>query len=238
MKSIHFKSIDSTSSYLKVNYNKYKNLTFVSTDFQSKGHGRNGREWVSKEKENLLFSILIKDEDLIKKYDCLSLASSVCIYEVLMNLGIENVSIKWPNDVLVNDKKICGILLESVSSGSNIEALVLGVGLNVNSKEFSNMIIFPTSIQLETNKKISLKTVKKCVYEKFIKMFENIKRNESSYLDTIKNNNYLKNKKVYALIEGKKQFVEVIDINEDNSLKIKSGEEYKNVYSGEITFHV
>ena len=86
MKSIHFKSVDSTSSYLKINCNKYNDLTFISTDFQSKGHGRNGRVWHSKANEDLLFSVLIKDKYLIKKYDCLSLASSVCIYNVLIDI--------------------------------------------------------------------------------------------------------------------------------------------------------
>lgn len=239
MRKYHFKTIDSTSSYLKSNYEKYDSMTFVSANFQTKGHGRNNRKWISKDGENLLFSILIKENNLLEKYDVISLYSAVCIYNVLRDLGLNNVMIKWPNDVFVNDKKIAGILLESISCGSNMQALVLGVGINVNSNSFEEeMLNTPTSVSLEINKSIPLENFKDKVYKEFIQMFNNIKNNDTAYLEIIRNNNYLKGKRVYANVNNKKILVEIIDINEDNSLRAKINDDIVKIYSGEITFHV
>jgi len=237
-KHYHFNKIDSTSTYLKLNYNKLVNMTFVSADYQEKGHGRYNRTWYSKENENLLFSILIKDKELINKYASLSLASAVCIYEILHNLNIENVSIKWPNDVFVNDKKIAGILLESVSINNKIDALVIGVGINVNAIDFiENMENIPTSIYLENGKVTNINKFKDIVFSRFIEVLELIKNNDKTYLEVVRKNNYLKDKKVYANIENEKKIIKVIEINEDNSLKVIVDGEYVNLTSGEITFH-
>ena len=231
----HFKTIDSTSTYLKNNYKQYGNLTFVSADFQTEGHGRNNRKWISAKKENLLFSILIKDREIIDKYSSLSLYSAACVYEVLSRLNINDISIKWPNDVFVGDKKIAGILLEGISFSGNIEALVIGVGINVNSIKFDkDMKNTPTSILLETNKETDLEDLKKIIYDSFKLMINNIKEYDSYYLNIVRNNNYLKDKEVSVDINNHKEIVKVIDINEDNSLKVKKGNEYFNLYSGEV----
>lgn len=236
-KYYHFKTIDSTSSYLKINYNDCENMTFISADFQENGHGRNNRIWYSNNKKDLLFSVLIKDKELIQKYSDISLYSAVTILEILKDLNVENVMIKWPNDVFVNDKKICGILLESISVSNKIEALVVGVGLNVNSKEFNQeMINEPTSIYKEINKEIDINELKENVYSKFTIMFEQIKLGNRNYLNIVNKYNYLKNKEVYINKNNEKVLVKVIEINEDNSLNVLINEEEVNVYSGEVTF--
>ena len=239
MKRIHFEEINSTSSYLKENYEKYENLTFVSTDYQDTGHGRNNRIWFSEKGDNLLFSILIKDKDLFANVSDLSLASSVCIYNSLKKLGIGNISIKWPNDVYVGDRKIAGILLESVSYGKGIEAIVIGVGVNVNSRKFNeDLVNKTTSVYLEISKQIDLKMFRELVYHECIEIITNVKNGNRFYLSVVKDNNYLLGKKVYALINNKKELVEVIDINDDNSLRVKLNDTYINLRSGEVTFSV
>lgn len=237
MEEYHFKSIDSTSSYLKNNYEKYSDMTFISSDFQTNGHGRYNRVWESNNKENLLFSILIKDKELICKYASLSIFSAVAIYKVLSDLNIRNVSIKWPNDVYVNDKKVSGILLESISFSNQIEALVIGVGINVNSSYFSGELKDKaTSVYLELGINVSIDELKSKVYDEFLMMFKKIKENGNCYLEMVRKNNYLKGKLVYANINNEKLLVEVVDINDDNSLKVKIGEEIHNLYSSEVTF--
>lgn len=233
----HFETIDSTSSYLKRTYKELPNLTFISADEQTNGHGRYNRTWYSNKEDNLLFSFLIKDKQLIEKYASLSLAIATVIFKQLKSLNINNVSIKWPNDVYVNDKKICGILLESVSYGTEIDALVIGVGLNVNSKTFHPSIEnTSTSIYLETNKLMDIDKFKKNIFKCTLSMLKEINSN-SNYLNIVKNNNYLKNKQVYATINNKSTLVTVLDINEDNSLKVLIDNNEINLYSGEITFN-
>ena len=239
MNKIQFETIDSTNSYLKRNYLKYDNYTFVSCDYQEKGHGRNGRVWFSDKKESLLFSILIKDKVLISKFNKLSLFSAVCVFELLKEIGVKNISIKWPNDVFVNNKKIAGILLESVSFSNKIEALVIGIGINVNSLRFnSDMLNEPTSIKLETNQDICLEEIKEKIYNKLMFMFENIDKEEKYYLEVIKNNNYLKGKDVCTKINNEDVFVNVFDINDDCSLKVRCDREYSDLYSEEITLKI
>lgn len=232
----HFKTIESTSLYLKNNYHKYDNLTFLSTDYQTNGHGRLNREWFSSEKENLLFSVLIKDRSLIDNFASLSLLSAFCIVNVLEKLKIKNVSIKWPNDIYINDKKIAGILLESVSYSNSIEALVVGIGLNVNCKNFpSSLLNKATSIYLERQKRTNIYFLRHKVYKEFNKIIKQI--NSINYIKTINEKyNYLKDKEVYVKINNKKEYVKVICINEDNSLKVKKDDEITNLYSGEVTF--
>ena len=72
----HFESINSTSTYLKDNYQTLDNMFFVSSSFQSAGHGRKGRKWLSKSGEDLLFSVLIKDKEIIKDFAYISLFSA------------------------------------------------------------------------------------------------------------------------------------------------------------------
>ena len=237
-KTIDFESIDSTNLYIKKNYQDLDNFTFVSSLYQSKGKGRNVRKWESTKGNNLLFSLLIKDEDILNKYQCLSILSAVSIYNVLKSLNINNVSIKWPNDVYVNDKKICGILLEGISYDNKLQNIIIGIGLNVNESDFEKFELYDaTSIKKELNKEISLDDIKEKVYDSLLSQLNKIKENDYSYLVVAKNNNYLLNKEVYAYVNNQKVLVQVLDINEDNSLKVLLDGKIINLFSGEITFH-
>ena len=234
---LHFEEIDSTSSYLKRNYKDLDDLTLVSASFQTSGHGRMNRKWMNNRNENLMFSLLIKDKNLVNKFANFSLASAVCIFNALLDLDIKNVSIKWPNDVYVNDNKICGILLESISYNEGIEALIIGIGINVNSIfKDTELASKATSIYELTNKMYSIEEISTKVYKYIYKMLNDIKNNNYSYLNTVRDNNYLKNKEVYCFINNEEQLVRALDINDDNSLKVLLNNKEINVSSSEITF--
>ena len=83
MKQIHFEVINSTNTYLKENYTSLENFTFVSASFQNEGKGRLDRKWFSKKSENLLFSFLIKDRELLKKYKALSIGTATLVARFL-----------------------------------------------------------------------------------------------------------------------------------------------------------
>lgn len=234
-KYIHFDEIDSTSSYLKRNYKNYDSFTFVSSDHQSDGHGRVNRLWYNTKGKDLLFSILIKEKKITENYTSLSLVSAKAVMDVLCSLNIENISYKWPNDVYVNDKKISGILLEGISSSNEIEAIILGVGINVNSECFNEEIKDKaTSIFIESKEKFDILELKKKFYNSFEQNISNM--TTSKYLENLRDKNYLLNKNVYVMHNNEKVLVNVIDINEDNSLKVNFNGEIINIYSGEVTF--
>ena len=237
-KKLHFREINSTTTFLKCSRHLYRNFTFVSSDFQTDGHGRFGRAWNSNKGQNLLFSLLIKDKKLIENYSSLSLCSAVSVFKVLESFNIKGLSIKWPNDVYVFDKKICGILLEGCSTDNQMTDIIIGIGINVNQENFEGeFLTSPTSCFLETGKKINLSKLKRKIYSQIKKDFNSIK-GKSDYLKIARENNYLKEKKVFAEINGKKLPIKVVDIADDNSLIYEYNGEKKRIFSGEITFHI
>ena len=235
MKLIHFDVIDSTNAFLKGNYHNYQNLTFVSADEQTAGRGRENRRWSSEKGKNLLFSVLIKDKKLIEKYKTLSIICGYSVLEVLKEYGLNDISLKWPNDVYADDKKICGILLEAVSK-QTVECLIVGIGVNVNQKNFDKeYIVMPTSIRNQLNSCIDLEKFKTDIYSKLTHNFKLVAEDYDFY-NQIKQYDYLKDKEVFALISNKKKLVKVLGINSDYSLGVIADNKKINLETGQISF--
>ena len=226
---VKFKQIDSTNNYLKNSYKLLNNFTFVVTDYQTNGKGRNDRVWSSEEGQNLMFSFLIKDQDLLKKFSALSIISAVEVAKLLEDYQIKDVSIKWPNDVLIGDKKVCGILLE----GQILEYLVVGVGLNVNQKVFPDGLRRPaTSLSLETNKDFNIDELEQKLFSNIVKDLSNL--DEEAILNYFRNHNYLLNKRVKVLVNDQPFIGEVIGIDAKYFLQIKTSDMLLHIDSGEI----
>ena len=226
---LHFKEIDSTNSYLKNTYRLLDNFTFVSADYQSQGKGREDRVWQSKSGENLMFSFLIKNEELMKHSSVLSILTAVEVAKELEKYGINKVNIKWPNDVLIDDKKVCGILLE----GQIPDYLVVGVGLNVNQKEFPDGLRRPaTSLSLEIKRSLNIDELKNCLFDNIVNSFVNIKLDQ--YLFYFRSHNYLQNKRVRVLINNEPFIGEVVGIDDNFCLQILSRDMLLHIGSGEI----
>ena len=165
-------------------------------------------------------------------------AEAPMVFKVLESFGIKGLSIKWPNDVYVFDKKICGILLEGCSTDNQLTDIIIGIGINVNQESFDgDFMTPPTSLFLEMGKKINLSKLKRKIYSQIKKDFKAIKI-KSDYLEIARDNNYLKGKQVFAEINGEKVPIKVVDIAEDNSLIYDDNGQKKRVFSGEITFHI
>lgn len=234
MKTIHFETIDSTNTYLKENYEKLDNFTFVSADFQSAGRGRNNRNWKSEKGENLLFSLLIKDKALIDKFSSLSVISA---FSIIKALNLEHLSIKWPNDIYYKDSKLCGILLEAVTR-NEIECLIIGIGLNVNQREFvGEYKRTPTSLYQITNQTQDMKIIKDKIFNQLYNDFMKVKEGYDFYND-IKEYDYLKDREVYAEINNEVKQIKVLGIDSDYSLKVLKDNKTYNLSSGEVTFHL
>jgi BirA family biotin operon repressor/biotin-[acetyl-CoA-carboxylase] ligase len=233
-KIFNFDTLDSTSTYLKKHYFELDDLTLVFAKEQTQGHGRMQRKWVSSNGDSLLFSILFKDKKVFENFDSLSLLSASKIYKFLSNY-VDNVSIKWPNDVYINNKKVCGILMESVSLEDGIQALVLGIGININNEQFPDDLSHKaTSLFLEKNTKFSLKEMQIKILPFLYEIVEDLYTDNKGYLDVIKTHNYLKGKIVESIIENSPTKVTVIDINNDNTLLVKKDEELMSLSVGEV----
>ena len=128
---LKFKSLPSTNEFLKRRVNEYAEGTVVVSDQQTRGKGRGKNRWLSREREGLYFSVLLKPNIHPKYIGMLSLAAAVATANTMSTLTASAVNLKWPNDVILNNKKIAGILLESHCLGQKLEYVILGIGLNL-----------------------------------------------------------------------------------------------------------
>ncbi|RDI13103.1 biotin--[acetyl-CoA-carboxylase] ligase [Flavobacterium sp. AG291] len=142
MNIIKLSAINSTNDYLKgLSSAQYlENFTIVSAEDQTAGRGQMGAQWNVEPGKNLTFSVLVKDLLLdVTEIFSLNAAVAVSVVGALENFSVPNLFIKWPNDILADNKKIGGILIEnSIKSGGEIYS-VIGIGLNVNQKEFGEL---------------------------------------------------------------------------------------------------
>ena len=168
-------SVDSTNSEAKRRIPDIDNLSVLSALSQSEGRGQKGNKWSSFPGENLTFSIVLKFGEqtagkagpgvaekarlsvagklrlvvAAREQFVLTEITSLSIVEFLSRHGIK-AKIKWPNDIYVGDKKICGVLIENSLRGENLSSSIIGIGLNVNQRNFDVNLPNPTSMVLET----------------------------------------------------------------------------------------
>lgn len=153
-----FDKIDSTNNQIVKDKLRLDDKSVYAALYQSAGRGQRGNSWYSRSGENLLFTILFKPQNIhAGRQFIISQAVTLGIVDYLHTFGIEAM-IKWPNDIYVGDNKICGILIENTVSGDNLAYSIVGIGLNVNQKEFYGAPN-PTSIALETGSETGLNII-------------------------------------------------------------------------------
>jgi len=141
---IHIDETDSTNLWLKEH--AADENTVVVADYQTAGRGCGTNHWESERGKNLLFSILIHPEEVpVNRQFHISMAISLSICEAL-GQHIGDVSIKWPNDIYWRNGKVCGILIENTLQGNHIKESIIGVGLNVNQRQFKSDAPNPVSL--------------------------------------------------------------------------------------------
>ena len=231
-----FEEIGSTNDYLLENSKKNK-ICICLTESQTKGRGRNSKEWQSPKYENIYMSISFSTNQDLKFFSSFSLVTALSVQKALTKHKFDT-KIKWPNDIYINSKKVGGILIETLNKDKN-NIVVVGIGLNVfmksNSKidrEWTSLILENESMSIDRNKIISdianeLLVDKKTFEERGFGVFSN----EFNEL------NILKNKKV-SLSNSQYDDVVALDVNEDGSLNVKTKSEIKKIFSGEVSIRL
>lgn len=126
-------AIDSTNAEaLRCVAQGYPAPFLVLAERQSAGRGRRGRQWVSPFAENLYYSLVLRVEGGMRQLEGLSLVVGLAVMRALQSFGVKGAGLKWPNDLLVGDQKLAGILLELVGDPADVCHVVLGIGINVN----------------------------------------------------------------------------------------------------------
>lgn len=135
-----FKSVKSTNTVAKFLSRNVSNGTVILSETQTRGRGRKGTEYQSP-KGGIWLSIILKPDVTPSKAPLLTLATAVAVTRTLDHFNI-HAEIKWPNDILIHDKKVCGILTESIARFNNLESVIIGVGINseIDINEFPEEI--------------------------------------------------------------------------------------------------
>ena len=173
-KTVHFaREIDSTNLWIKrLAKEGAPEGTLALAEFQSAGRGRLDRSWEVPEGTSVMMSILLRPKFEPQYAPTLTLVMGMAVAKAVKSLGFD-VSIKWPNDVVVSHKKICGILTEMGVRDGKIDYAVIGVGINVNIKEFpEEMADKATSLYLESGKEFDRSQIPGLVMEAFEEYYE------------------------------------------------------------------
>ena len=205
--------------------------TVIYTGFQTGGRGHMGNTWESEKGKNLLFSILLFPDFLLPSGQFeLSKIVSLALTDVV-GMYSSKVLIKWPNDILVNGKKIAGILIENVVTFNRITRCIVGIGLNVNQEKFSSDIPNPTSLLLEARCQFDMtdllnQAIKRIEYWYNLLYQDNLDQIDREYLKRLYRMNELsefseKGKKFKARIIGIKPMGElIVETSEGNRLTL------------------
>lgn len=163
---LRFNELASTSTYLKENLDGLPQFAIVKADFQTAGRGQRGNGWESEAGKNLLMSMLYFPPALLcpQKQFLISEAVALAVVEaveiLLDGVNAPEVTVKWPNDIYVGDKKLCGILIEhSLKSVDIIAHTIIGIGLNINQRQFHSNAPNPTSLITYIQKELSVEEV-------------------------------------------------------------------------------
>ena len=136
----------------------FKEGLMVTASYQTVGNGQRGKSWESLKGDNLLISIVIEPNISIQNQFLLSKCVALALYD-LLSLYANDVSIKWPNDILVGRQKIAGILIQNILKRNEITHSVIGVGLNVNQTEFKTYSPKATSLKLLLNRTFDISII-------------------------------------------------------------------------------
>ncbi len=150
MKIIKLNSTSSTNTFLKdlMCFAKLEDFTVVTARKQTAGRGQMDAKWLSQEGKNLTFSVYCQFDNLhMQEQVYLNFAVALSIFDFLKTLNLPNLAIKWPNDILTDKRKICGVLIENTPQNKLIKSSIIGIGLNVNQTEFPKELHKATSIK-------------------------------------------------------------------------------------------
>ncbi|MBQ4058494.1 MAG: biotin--[Lachnospiraceae bacterium] len=235
---IYEELMDSTNTRAKMvgGENVMKQAVVVAKR-QTAGRGRRGRNWISPE-GNCYFSILIKPDIQVENAPVITLVAALALTQAIKNVTELDTQIKWPNDVVVNGKKLCGILTESSVGNDGLEYVVIGIGINANQKRFDlELESMATSIILQTNQMVD------CAHMigEFLNCFENTfevfldKEDMTDLMDRYNSLLVNRNREVRIIDRGER-IGTAIGINEKGELLVCGADgDVETVVSGEVS---
>lgn len=239
-KIIYYKQLDSTNTEAaRLATEGAAHGIVVVADAQTSGKGRRGRQWESPAGENIYMSILLRPDCVPDRAPMLTLVMAYSVAKVLRELGFTDVQIKWPNDLVLSNKKICGILTEMQLKETEIDYVVVGVGINVNTSEFpTDLKETATSLYLEGRRILDREMIVESVVEHFDKEYQQfLEFRDLSFLKEEYNDMLINvGREVRVLEPGNEYTAYAQGINSEGELMVRtSNGEEKAIYAGEVS---
>lgn len=237
-KLFFFESIDSTNACAKtLAQADTPEGTVVITEFQSHGRGRHGRPWNAQPGENLLFSVVLRPSLPRTSAGLLTFFAAVSVARGIEQVCGTPMEYKWPNDLLFHGRKTCGILLENSMDGESVNYAVVGVGVNVNQREFeSDLKGRATSLSLELDRSVDRTNLFAAIMDSMESAYPDVRKGEFSGL--------LKEWNAHCTTFGNQVTVaqnnerikgKAVGLNTDGGLILETSAGMRTIYAGDIS---
>jgi len=234
---LYFNEVDSTNSVLKEKSSAYQNGTVAFAEKQLAGRGRFDSKWESAKGQNLTFSIVLNmDKHLKDKLNILNLGTAQVLGSTIESLFQLQVEMKWPNDVLVKQKKIAGILIESISLGSKIKKVIIGIGLNVNQSLFPGEYNYqPTSVRLELNQEVEREKILAEFLNNFEEFLRKLKVKPDAILQSWREKCHMIGEKICINQNGALKYGVFDDVDADGQLLFRTEDGIEIINHGNVS---
>lgn len=238
---MYFQTIDSTNNKAKeLALNNAPNGTVVISEEQTLARGRLGRNWASPRFKGIWLSIILRPDTDPMNVPKITQIGAAAVIKSLHKLGIKGY-VKWPNDIIISQKKVCGILTEMSGELNKVNYVVIGIGINVNI----DILDFPeelreiaTSLSIETEQYIKRKELVSNLLNNFEILYDEFEKNNSikTSISVCRENSILIGKEVKIINRGKERIAKAIDLNDDGELIVQHNDgDVEKIISGEIS---
>ncbi len=235
---IYFEEADSSNNVAMnlIGKQHLSEFSIVLVKNQTKGKGQGSNSWYSKPNESITLSIIVYPLFLLPEHFFFISKLTAIVTHKLINKYTKNAYIKWPNDIYVNNKKIAGILIENIISQQQMQASIIGVGINVNQATFPSNLPNPTSLFLETKNNYSIDLLVSQWQQIFIEHYSWLKSKNFEQIDKYYNKYLFMKNKNATFLTNKQEILEgtILKVNNAGELVVLVNNKKRNFNIGEL----
>ena len=232
-KVIYLEEVDSTNIFAAKLCEENKEIPCaVVAEFQTKGSGRMGRNFHSPKSLGIYMTYIL-DVKNVKTLNLITSSAGIAVAKTLEEICNLETKIKWPNDILLSSKKVCGILTKLITKNNNIDYALVGIGINVSNETFPQDIEnIATSLKIETGRDFDKKLIIEKLIKNLNKIFIEKTLTEEEIVNEIKLRSDMLNKKVFVKSMSREFFA--VDISSDGGLVVEDNGEKTVIHNGEV----
>ncbi len=237
-KILHYKETDSTNNQAKREAEAAEHGTLIIADIQSAGKGRRGRSWSSPAGTGIFMSLILKPVLRPAYASMLTLVAALSTARAIEETAGLEAKIKWPNDLVVNKKKVTGILTELSAEMEQIHYIVIGIGINVNTENMPDDIASTaTSLRIESGRQLSRAALIACFLNYFEKDYESFLSScDLSSLMEEYNKRLINRGSMVRVLDPEEEYEgKALGINEKGGLMVQRGDQLEIITSGEVS---